>query len=85
MSAFQIENNDLRELSHAEQIKVNGAAACYRNPNGFVNPFRWLSSGSSFAIPQKWNGRAYVNNGGAAGTGGNFGAFCKARGYTYFR
>jgi hypothetical protein len=85
MSTFQIENNDLRELSHAEQIEVNGAAACYKNPAGFKNPTRWLSSGSVFAIPQRWNGSAYVNSGNALGTGGNFGAFCKARGFTFFR
>ncbi len=84
MSTFQIENNDLRELSLAEKTEVNGAGECYRFPNGFQNPFRWVTSGSVFAIPQKFSGGRYVNNGRGINYNGNFGAFCKSRGYNYF-
>lgn len=84
MSSNLVNNDKLRELSHLEQIKISGGGACYRYPKEYQNPTRWVTSGSVYAIPQKWNGRSYVVSGRGENYNRNFGEFCKSRGFRYF-
>jgi hypothetical protein len=83
MSANQVDNNDLRELSQGEKIEANGGKACYRNPVGQANTFRWISQGVGAQL-QKWNGRNYVNQRYVSRNGKTFSAFCKNGGFNFF-
>jgi hypothetical protein len=78
----QPENNDLRELSCEEKNVASGGAACYRNPVGTQNLFRYVSSGNG-AFEQKFSGGSYRNTRFFSNIG-NFGAFCKRGGFTVF-
>lgn len=78
---IQVNKNGLRELSQSEQVKVIGAAACYENPPGFANPYRWANAGANVIVQQKWNGSKYANTGNRYNLGDKtFKQFCAARG-----
>ena len=89
MNTLQSDNSDLRELSHAEQIQASGGRACYRNPRGSRNDYRFLRDGNLSiwqAQPQVWFGGRYQNNGNRINldnTVSAFDNFCRSQGYRY--
>jgi hypothetical protein len=92
-------NSGLRDLSWSEYAEVNGGLACYRNPPGSPNHYRYvffpvpadLPAGlKPSLIAQEWNGNQYVPIGSANGgtpviTVESFKAECRQRGYSYFQ
>jgi hypothetical protein len=81
-SNTQIDNNDLRDLSRSEYAGVNGGRACYKNPRGTQNQWRFTPAGGNGVNIQKWGGGRYVNKWYQPGV--DFGAYCKRRGYKFF-
>lgn len=70
-SVAQIDDNELRQITLAEQIQANGGLACYRQPTGYPNKYRWAAAdGGTRAVEQEWNGRRYVSTGTSFPTGG---------------
>jgi hypothetical protein len=92
-------NSGLRDLSWSEYAEVNGGLACYRNPPGSPNLYRYVFFPVPADLPaglkpsllaQRWNGNKYVSSGsGNAGipvtTVKRFKAECRQRGYSYFQ
>jgi hypothetical protein len=82
MSSNLVNDDDLRELSYLEQIKTSGGYACYKNPRGAQNPYRYVPQGSG-AFEQKWSGGGYRNTRFFQSIG-NFENWCRRGGYTFF-
>jgi hypothetical protein len=90
-------NNDyadeLRELSHSEQIQASGGRQCYINPPGRPNPTRYRSQNFGIFF-ERWNTstRRYdiVSSFGFSpqqetSSETPFSDFCRTNGYSYIR
>jgi hypothetical protein len=92
-------NSGLRDLSWSEYAEVNGGLACYRNPPGSPNQYRFVFFPVSADLPaglkpgligEVWKGNKYVFDGSGGGgtpviTVESFKAECRQRGYSYFQ
>jgi hypothetical protein len=84
LNTNQIENSDLRELSHAEQLKVSGGNACYKFPQGSGRNFdRFRVANQSSINQEKFSGGRW-NFVKQFSRDVSFGAFCKRGNFTYF-
>jgi hypothetical protein len=84
-SATQVDNSEMRPITHTEQVLVSGGApnsVCYRNPKGRKNSDRHLRSGNH-AIYQKWDYRyrKYVEI--SRGYTVAFRKYCFQKGFNY--
>jgi hypothetical protein len=89
-SVAHIDDNELRQITLAEQIQANGGLACYKQPTGYPNKYRWVAAnGGTRAVDQEWNGKRYVLTGSSFPTGGAgaiaFINFCARIGYNYIQ
>jgi hypothetical protein len=83
LNANQIENSDLRELSHTEQIKVSGGAACYQNPQGSQNFNRFRVSSRNTISQEVFRGGRWVFFR-QFGRDVSFSAFCRRGNFNFF-
>jgi hypothetical protein len=83
----QVNTNELRALSHSEQIEINGGRACYKNRGG-ANKVRYVESGrDDILIKQVFVRGKYVSRQSIPLylTNQTFVSYCRSVGFRVFR